>query len=435
MTRIAHIDRPAGARASLYPTISDLKPSLCFETSNNILVAWGDCVMAMTIKETIVRQSAAPDISGSSIMASGSSHAAEVSTGSTVMKRRQVECSMAWELDCVACGVAPLDKDHLLVLGLVPNDEEDREATDGPNDVEVQIISRSEGTVIYADALPTMRFPSQFLSTQGGPIQESASVYNMVSSFSIPRLEDTAEAEEEGITPEKDFDFTLFASNANKATFLDAHLRWTLDSIEFDGKSDGEDKSAMEMKSDDDSDDYSFVLRQSSSFFTDTTIRGSAAPVLVVSTPADLVTIRASDVDDAISHALSRHKVGLALNRALRHKRKVRKHDMDSLVDSFLRTVLCIEDDASPRRQQKLSIRRLELAAKSTPVLLGGSLRRWEYWVNEFARIPGALFVLCDQLPVRGMCQSWTADCDSNRETDSYLLQIPSFLQSCMKEF
>ncbi|KAI2511981.1 hypothetical protein MHU86_2497 [Fragilaria crotonensis] len=126
---------------------------------------------------------------------------------------------MAWELDCVACGVAPLDKDHLLVLGLVPNVDEDREGTDGPNDVEVQVVSRSEGTVTYADALPIMRFPSQFVSTQGGPIQESASAYNMVSSFSIPRLEDTAEAEEEGTTPDKDFDFNLFASNTDKATF------------------------------------------------------------------------------------------------------------------------------------------------------------------------------------------------------------------------
>jgi hypothetical protein len=430
MTRIAHIDRPVGARASLYPTISDLKPCLCFETSNNLLVAWGDCVMTMTIKETIVRQSAVPDVSGSSIMASGSTHAAEISAGGTIVKRRQVECSMAWELDCVACGVAPLDKDHLLVLGLVPNDDEDREGTDSPNDVEVQVISRSEGTVTYADALPIMRFPSQFVSLQGGPIQESASAYNMVSSFSIPRLEDTAEAEEEGITPDKDFDFTLFASNTDKSTFLDSHLRWNLTSIEFDGKNGGEDKSADEMKSDDDSDDYGFVLRQSSNPVTETMIRGSVAPVLVVSSHADLVTIRASDVDDAISHALASHKVGLALNRALRHKRKVRRHDMDSLVDSFLRTVLCIEDDGSHRNEQKLSIRRLELAAKSTPVLLGGSLQRWELWVNEFARIPGALFVLCDQLPVRGTYRSWDAAHASNLDTVSSLCRSQASLRT-----
>lgn len=408
MTRIAHIDRPAGARASLYPTISDLRPSLCFETSNTLLVAWGDCVMTMSIQETVVRQAASPDVSGSSIMASGSSHAAEVAT--TIVKRRQVECTMAWQLDCVACGVAPLDKDHLVILGLIPNDDQECETTDILNDLELQIISRSEGSVTYADALPVVKFPTQFTKTHGGRWQESASDYTILSSFAMPRLEDNMEAEEEGITPDQDFDFTLFASNANKASFIDSHLRWNLNSIEFDGKS-NEDSKSTEDKADDDSDDYGFILRQTSSIPSDSVMRGSLAPLMVVATRADLVLIRTSDVDDAIAHALALHKVGLALQRALRHKRKVRRHDMNSLVDAFLRTVLCIGDEGNNEQQQKLSIRRLELAAKSTPVLLGGSVQRWELWVNEFARIPGALFVLCDQLPVRG--KFWQRKCST----------------------
>jgi hypothetical protein len=117
--------------------------------------------------------------------------------------------------------------------------------------------------------------------------------------------------------------------------------------------------------------------------------------------PSDLVVVRTRDVDDAVSHAISLNKVALALQRALRHKRQLRKHDMNNLVDAFLRALLCIGgEDSTPK--QHLSIRRLEIAAKSTTVLLGGSVQRWTHWVNEFARIPGALFVLWDQLPVRG---------------------------------
>lgn len=387
MTRIAHVDRPAGARASLYPTVRDLKPSLYFETSDNLIVAWGDCVMTMHIKETIVRQQAPspPDT------VAATTAAAELAT---VVKRRQVECSMAWELDCVACGVAPLDKDHLIVLGLVPNEDEDDDDGSGPsNDVEVQIISRASGTVTYADALPIMRFPSQF-SSQGGLLTESASAYRLLSVFSVPRMEDNVEADEEGTAAEADFDFTLFSSNSNnKAPFVDSHLRWSLETLLFDGGDahDGDDKA------DDDSDYYGFLIQESSEDGEDSTVLSGAAPVMVVQGPADLVTISTRDVDDAISHALSMSKVGLALHRALRHKRKVRKHDLNELIDSFLRTVL-----------SKLSLRRLELAARSTPVLLGGSTQRWEQWVREFARIPGALFVLCDHLPVRGTCFSLT---------------------------
>ena len=411
MTRIAHIDRPVGARATLYPTISNLKPSLCFETSDQLLVAWGDCVMAMSIKETIVRQQppavAVPDApSTSQMIPSGSSHGGDVpnsNSGSTIVKRRHVECVMAWELDCVACGIAPLDRDHLFVLGLIPNDDREREARDGPNDVEVQVISRLEGSVIYADVLPIIRFPSQFTTSHGGAIHESATVYNLVSSFSIPRMEDTSEAEEEGNPLDTGFDFNIFSTNASKATFVDPHLRWSMNSTNFDETFDDDAKSSSDLKSDDDSDDYGFILRPSSHSSTVAAmIAGSVAPVMVVSAPADLVLIRTRDVDDAISHALSLRKVGLALHRALRFKRMVRKHDLEFLVDSFLRKLLCITEENTSFPQQNLSIRRLELAAKSSPILLGGNSQRWEEWVNEFASIPGALFLLCDHIPVRG---------------------------------
>ena len=41
--------------------------------------------------------------------------------------RRSASCTMAWELDCVACDVVPLDSDHIVVLGLVSLEEEGEE--------------------------------------------------------------------------------------------------------------------------------------------------------------------------------------------------------------------------------------------------------------------------------------------------------------------
>jgi vacuolar protein sorting-associated protein 41 len=393
MTRIAHVDRPSGARAALYPTISDLKPTLCFETSSNLLVAWGDCVMAMTVQESIVRTS---NDDTTPVSAANSRPASD----QTVLKRRHVGCTMAWELDCVACGIAPLDQNHLLILGLVANDESDRSPGDPLNDVELQVISRSEGTVIYADVIPVVRWHDQGVSVTRDFTNESASVYSLLSSFSVPRMEDTMEADAEGVSVDKDFDFTLFSNTANKP-FVDMHLRWNLDALDFDGKS-VDDAPADEDKADDDSEDYGFLFRQASNAENVPKWSGSIPPVLMVTAPSDLVTIRTRTIDDAISHALYRNKPALALKRALRYKRQLREYDIHELVDAYLKAILCIDEGDESQRKQRLSIHRLELATKSTPILLGGNAQRWQYWTEKFSCIPGALFVLWDHLPVRG---------------------------------
>ena len=106
LNRVAHIDRPSGARASLYPHISDLRPKLLFERSDSLLICWGDCLMNM-----IIIHSKDADINAA--------------------KRISVKCEMAWELDCVGCDVQSIDAEFVAVLGLtsktVQNDTEDDE--------------------------------------------------------------------------------------------------------------------------------------------------------------------------------------------------------------------------------------------------------------------------------------------------------------------
>ena len=434
MTRIAHVDRPTGARAVLYPTISDLKPILCFETSHDLLVAWGDCVMTMHVKETIVKGT--PETGGGALPGLVASGGPSADFTQSVVKRRQVECSMAWELDCIACGVVPMDEDRLVVMGLVPTLEEETErdeGTMGPNDVEMQIISRKEGTVVYADVIPVITLPSQYKTSNDGTMQESASAYSLLSTFALPRMDNAIEAEEQGAAAavEQDFEFNLFSSGS-KLKFEDAHVKWNLNSVVFDvvneptdEAGEGEDKEEEEEhgeeekkedkeeqqavdKEDDvgsvDSDDYGFILRPAPKSEEKVDL-GAIPPVMAVIAPADMVSVRTSDADDAVEHALTLKKLALALERGLRHKRKLRNHDLDNLVDLFLKAVLRIdttENAVVDGAQRSLSIRRLKLGAAATPRLLGGNTRLWKRWLREFTKVPGALFIISECLPVRG---------------------------------
>ena len=424
MSRIAHVDRPSGARSALYPTISSLKPKLCFETSDNLLVAWGDCIMTMTIKETITGKPQDATLVETHGLTADAPNPTD--TGASIVKRRTVECTMAWELDCIACGVAPFDADHLVILGLVPTmDGEEHIPTQAnmeANDVEVQIISRAEGAVVYADILPIVRRPSQFIATSSGVMQESAGMYSLLSSFYIPRMDDAVESEEEGtLAAEQDFEFNIFAS-ATKSTFLDFHLKWNMQNVAFEKEetlelnvdekmnelSDeiGNIESSQAADNDDatsvDSDDYDFILRPPKTDRAASTAETiSSSPFMLVGSSADIIAIRVKDIDDAISHSLATQKLGLALRRGLRHKRKLRKHHLNDLVDQYLRAVLRISHKNSTSERKALSIRRLKLAAAATPILLGGNVNLWERWVDEFRKIPGALFVLRDFIPVR----------------------------------
>lgn len=98
MVRIAHIDRPTGARPSLYPS-RVVWPSLCFETSQQLLVAWGDCLLSLYVHEQQPRNK-----SSSSAASSSDGEAGNSSPGSqpppppppppSSTARRTVECNL-----------------------------------------------------------------------------------------------------------------------------------------------------------------------------------------------------------------------------------------------------------------------------------------------------------------------------------------------------
>ena len=325
---------------------------------------------------------------------------------------------MAWELDCIACGVVPLDEDHVAVLGLVPSMDEDEDGHQNAigNDLEMHVMSRKEGTVIYADSLPLIQSPNK-----SG--KESASGFALLSSFVLPRMEDAIEAKEDRIlnmddADEMDIDFQMpLFSTAKAEPFKDPHLKWNIKQLHFeesertvDSNSNQNEDQASDDDDDDksvDSDDYAFVLRPARIPQENETVASGSAfpPLMVVVSPNDAVLVGAREADDAVSHALAIKKYGLALRRALTYKRQLRDYNINELIDEYLRAVLRMNDeDASIEEQNEksLSIRRVVLAAQAMPMLLGGNIGSWERWIAEFSKIPGGLFVLREQLPVRG---------------------------------
>eukprot|EP00934_Nitzschia_sp_Nitz4_P003674 Nitzschia sp. Nitz4//scaffold11_size288233//2865//7314//NITZ4_000723-RA/size288233-processed-gene-0.132-mRNA-1//1//CDS//3329533921//3664//frame0 len=411
LTRVAHIDRPTGARAALYPTLTSLSPHLLFETSQSLLVAWGDCLMSMHIQEQL-----AP------------------AEGTAVGVRRTVECTMAWELaGMVASGVMPLDANHVLVVGVVTpedidGDEEvldssspvalDQNASTEQNELEIQIISRHDGTVQYADVLPMESI-------------SSAADFRLLSSFALQRMDNSSEWEEysnwAGIAGEfDDFDLTLLASpsgdsvrdssstgdvggggNAGQlnssTTFVDSHLQWDLKSSLFEGVDEVEEgvQEEVDDSASVDSDDYGFVLRplvpKDELSYSNVSV---LPPEMILTTPNDVLHMSLFTVDDAVEHALvAQNRPAMALQRALMHRRQLRRFNISDLVQSYLEAVLQLSPEYN--YGEKLSLRRMKLAIQAMPVILGGHTDLWTKWVEQLEKLPGALFILRSYLPVR----------------------------------
>ena len=434
LTRIAHIDRPTGARPTLYPTVGprQLRPWLTFETSDKLLLAWGDCLMQMTVQETPAQ-----------------------GEGTSITMRRSVLCSMAWELDGVAAGVVPLDADRVALLAvIVPSQQEQNDDADytssttgtagttttttktttttttiraESNELELQIISRNDGTIQYADILP---YHSQQIALH--------------STFALPRMDDASEWYEyktwkgydDGGAP---FDLTLMTGNGGSGLsmtvpspvsendptmtgvapraltrnngFVDSHLQWNLKSVMFEEQDDAMWKQQrgdhQEDATDDDndadsvdSDDYSFV-RRPLNLLDDASPTTAPPPVMVVASESDAIVASLSSVDDAVEHALLiQNRPALALKRALQHRRQLRRYRVADLVQHYLQAVLRLQEDVHGANPT-LSLRRMTLAIQAMPSLLGGDQDRWTQWAKTLETLPGALFLFRSYVPVR----------------------------------
>ena len=432
MSRIAHIDKPTGARSSLYPTISSLKPCIIFEKSNSLLIGWGDCLMSLVVRDSK---------SGGGTLSSGATTGVVQKDGvqpstttSNKARRKTVEASMAWELDCVACDAVPVDEKHVAVLGLVPspslmdggeqsdNDNEqqttphqDYSIAGGDNMLELQIINRESGKSISNDRLPLLEGPQE---QQQGDTKKShittanATEFRLLSSFACPRMDDNAEWEA--------LDNYEKEAHGSSQGLTDLHLQWDLDkdicSIGYEIQSeaaiyddtDNDDKSVSSNAASVCSDNYVFPLSEPIGDILDSVTTGTPPPIMAVVYSYDACLVQTRDVDDVISYTRSLGKPALALRQCLTHRQNARRHGLELLIDDFFLALLRMGSNGNvsarkkKQQQRPLSFSRLKIASESLPILLGGDARMWQRWIFMFSRIPGGLFVIREKIPVRG---------------------------------
>jgi hypothetical protein len=448
---IAHVDRPAGASPSLYQPIlppmmvHNIRPSFFFvqKTSNNptnaisssstttlmntssndddqeddLIVAWGDCLMNLHI----LRRTAA------------------ASSVSKPPPRMVVTCTMAWSLDgIVAQGVVALDTEHVAVLGIVLDDDDDEGEVDKTNNndkpskqtpcsLELQVIAKGNGQILQADLLEHPFSKEEPLTGEEDPypLMNAFLVSSTANSNSRWNLAAATYHDSGNINNSKQPPCLL--GTINNTTFdpesdtisvdsddYDFLSRPTMTPTQHDAIPDGNDENIQ--RSQEEHDDDAVIVAES--------------PVLwVLAGTADAIRVRVRNVDDAVQFALSQHRPALALRWALSRCRQLHRHSLSDLVDGYFCALLRLQPDSDyknngddiqkkkdakekaletgsdePKPPQHLSLRRMQLAAQAMPILLGGDVEMWKAWITRLEQIPGALFVVRTYIPVRGEC-------------------------------
>lgn len=423
--RLCHVDRPVGGKPSLYPSLRAVLPTLCWETSTRLLVAWGDCLLSLDATEQ--QQSTPPVEISLSPGTNIGGDAVSIPQQPRPQQRRKhvVLCTMAWELDCVACGAVPLDEDHVLVLGLLlpfANNEEEkvrRPISEGVNELELQVISRADGQVVWADLLALATDHQSAQSTNGSApqrvaLKDATSDFQLLSSFVTPRMDDLSERQDAAANRSSAVDDpttpSIFGGSSRHGLppVNNPHLVWSFPKTPASSSGlDGWHRpgSIPVTTSDDaslDSDDYEFVLRPATAATGVIPSKLTVPPVIWVASSCDAVVAETRTVDDMISQALERKHYATALHRGLVFRQLLRQYTLEQLVNEYLKSLLRLQNDSNVNPSiPALSMRRMVLAAKAMPRLIGANVQTWEYWTEKLEKLPGALFVMRDCLPVR----------------------------------
>ena len=420
---VAHVDRPAGVKKGA-------TASVCFERKDSLLVAWGDCLLHLVVVTVAAAQHPATDAATTELTSSSASpgQLEAALNGGGLLRRRTVSCRMAWSLDCTAAGVAPMDQHHVAVLGYDDEHYHGDEDEDHPPSsssssapiVEFQIIDRRNGQVVWADVLPlhqpAARPQSSLLSTMysGSTSPAAKSVappsFLLLSSYATPRMDETLEMIE------------------YQKAIVDPFMEWDLQHVEYS-------VSPPEDPADDtlsvDSDGYDFLFpTESSAVANDRNGSIATPPVLLFLSSVDVVSGTLRTVDDAIDYALDKDRSATALQLAMQHPSLLQQHDMTDLVNGYLQALLSTN---------RLSLRRMKMAADALPLLLGADPELWDEWVRALGEIPGALFVVRSVIPVRGTNVVLLACLTLEKLCVSYfsasMMQIRFYQSICMLEF
>ena len=361
--RLAHVDRPKGAHSKLY-NLGEIPCCLTFEvrggggddlsmrlgpspkltcfaahpsplllrcsfpkTERSLLIGWGDCLMNLNMEDA-----------------------------------NRASCRWAWALDVVCCGVVPLDRTHVGVLGAVEED----------GGVELQVIARSDGTVKSCDYLPL-----QERESSGDP--PAASRYCLTSTYSVSR---TSRNEEIGERQERG-EVLLPSELGSEEEFERFDIMEGLDDDDDvdddDGDDDGDEDDDDKDNNGDSDDSHSASPSASPSHpplnldFAASTTVPPKPPVITVISPCDAIIVRPRDFDDKVDYARDAGDIDKCLARALKHRRLLRRNLIANVIEEFMVNKLKLNTPESVKR-----------AASLSSMLLGADRELWEKYIYAF---------------------------------------------------
>ena len=116
-----------------------------------------------------------------------------------------------------------------MVLGLVPNNGEENQSNEEDatveNEVELQVLTRRDGNVVYSDLLPMLKPPPESKPKRGRrKVTESIAPFSILSTFNIPRMGNFEEIQTAEATGSEFDPVALFAGGGTpRPTFCDSH--------------------------------------------------------------------------------------------------------------------------------------------------------------------------------------------------------------------
>lgn len=136
----------------------DVGCSLFWEDDNDLLLGWGSVVMLIRVKiENQDFLQSSSSFVGSTAGVSVAAAASAADGTLSLVDNARAEVYKVFRLDCTVCGLCPFDADHVAVLAYPPIEEdlgEDAKETGEGYRPEFQVISRDDGSVASAEALP-----------------------------------------------------------------------------------------------------------------------------------------------------------------------------------------------------------------------------------------------------------------------------------------
>lgn len=119
---------------------------LVWDSWKDLIIGWADCYRHVEVK-------ASHHSNNESLNETTSNTDAESNSGNEINKyTAKTVCT--WNADCIISGISTFDIGHVVILGYVPPLSMSNKDSTTPECIELQVVRRSDGALVFADILP-----------------------------------------------------------------------------------------------------------------------------------------------------------------------------------------------------------------------------------------------------------------------------------------